>query len=165
MATTNNRSSGAAFFIDAVSARMHLVRYALFAIAATALNLLCQNSVLLALGGFWFGIYIAILFGNAAGLFLKFVADKYWVFEDHEPSIVANSRKFAFYAMFGALTTLIFWTVELSFHFAFKSQHMTNVGAIIGLAIGYVVKYNLDKAVTFGNSQKIDARFKTQRTT
>lgn len=149
MPLSANQRLAAAPFMAPVYARMHLVRYALFAAAATAMNLLCQNSALLVVGSYWFGIYVAILFGNAAGLFLKFVADKYWVFEDSESSIVATSKKFALYAAFGVLTTLVFWAVELAFHFAFNSQVMTNVGAIIGLTIGYVLKYNLDKLITF----------------
>jgi putative flippase GtrA len=155
MPVSHTPPAGAEAIVAAVSARMHLVRYALFAATATALNLLCQNSALLILSGYWFGIYVAILFGNAAGLFLKFVADKYWVFDDQESSIVANSRKFALYAAFGVFTTLIFWTVELAFHFAFQSQIMTNVGAVIGLTIGYVAKYNLDKLVTFRDSAQV----------
>lgn len=137
--------------IDAVRTRLHLVRYALFAGAAILINLLCQNAILLVARQTWFGIYLAILFGNGAGLFFKYVADKYWVFEDGEASLGGNSRKFALYTAFGVLTTLIFWGVELVFHYAFKTQFMTNVGAVLGLSIGYVIKYNLDKHVTFAD--------------
>lgn len=132
-----------------LAARMHLVRYAGFAGLAICINLLSQNALLSAFGGFWFGIYLAIAFGNGAGLVFKYIADKYWVFEDADPSLVQNSRKFALYAAFGVGTTLIFWGVELAFHYIFQSQFITNVGAIIGLCIGYVIKYNLDKHVTF----------------
>ncbi|MDP3493890.1 MAG: GtrA family protein [Hyphomonadaceae bacterium] len=135
--------------LTGLAARMHLVRYAGFAGLAICINLLSQNAVLSAFGGFWFGIYVAIAFGNGAGLVFKYIADKYWVFEDTDPSLVQNSRKFALYAAFGVGTTLIFWGVELAFHHIFQSQLMTNVGAVIGLCIGYVIKYNLDKHVTF----------------
>lgn len=135
--------------VSAVQTRMHLVRYAAFAAAAICINLLTQNAVLAVVGGFWFGIYAAILFGNASGLVFKFIVDKYWVFEDVDPSLVASSRKFALYAAFGVFTTLLFWAVELTFHYIFQTAFMTNVGAVIGLCIGYVIKYNLDKHVTF----------------
>lgn len=136
-------------FLGALRGRLHLVRYAIFVIAAIAINLLSQNAVLALLGRFWIGIYAAIIVGNASGLIFKFIADKYWVFEDGEATIVGNSRKFAIYAAFGVLTTAIFWSVELLFHYMFKTVLMTNVGAVLGLCIGYVIKYNLDKCVTF----------------
>lgn len=132
-----------------IGARMHLVRFAGFAALAIVLNLCSQNSVLLVLGDFWFGIYVAIAFGNAAGLFFKYVADKYWVFEDADATIVGNSKKFAIYAVLGVFTTVVFWVVELLFHYLFGTVFMTNVGAVLGLCIGYVIKYNLDKHITF----------------
>lgn len=134
---------------DIVKTRMHLVRYALFAVAAIVINLLSQNAVLLVLGKFWIGIYAAILVGNASGLLFKFIADKYWVFEDGEATLTGNSKKFALYAAFGVATTGIFWVFELLFHYLFGTVFMTNVGAVLGLCIGYVIKYNLDKRVTF----------------
>ena len=135
--------------ITATSERMHLVRYAGFAVLAMCINLLSQNAVLAVAGGLWIGIYLAIAFGNGAGLVFKYIVDKYWVFDDVDASLVNNSRKFTLYAAFGVGTTLIFWAVELSFHYLFQSALMTNVGAVIGLTIGYAIKYNLDKHITF----------------
>jgi putative flippase GtrA len=134
---------------DGVRTRMHLVRYALFAGAAMLINLLSQNAVRLILGKLPIAIYAAILVGTASGLIFKFIADKYWVFEDGEATLTGNSKKFVIYAFFGLATTAIFWAVELLFHYLFGSVFMTNVGAVLGLCIGYVVKYNLDKRVTF----------------
>jgi putative flippase GtrA len=142
---------------SAIGTRMHLVRYAGFAVVAIVINLLSQNAVVVWLGQYWFGIYVAIAFGNASGLVFKFIADKYWVFDDVDPSLVANSKKFAMYAFFGVFTTLVFWAVELAFHYIFQSALMTNVGAVIGLCIGYVVKYNLDKHVTFAAARNAEA--------
>lgn len=142
---------------SAIGSRMHLVRYAGFAVAAIFINLLNQNAVLTWLGQYWFGIYVAIFFGNAAGLVFKFIADKYWVFDDVDPSLVANSKKFAMYAFFGVFTTLVFWAVELAFHYMFNSVLMTNIGAVTGLCIGYVIKYNLDKHVTFAAARNAEA--------
>lgn len=138
-----------------LGARMHLVRYAGFAGLAICINLLSQNAVLSAFGGFWFGIYLAIAFGNGAGLIFKYIADKYWVFDDGDASLVSSSRKFALYFAFGVGTTLLFWGVELAFHYIFQSVLMTNVGAVIGLCVGYVIKYNLDKHITFAQSDRM----------
>ena len=140
--------------LAAVGTRMHLVRYAGFAALAICINLLSQNAVLALLGGFWFGIYVAIAFGTGAGLVFKYIVDKYWVFEDVDPSLAGNSRKFAIYAAFGVVTTLIFWGVELTFHYIFQNELMTNVGGVIGLCVGYVIKYNLDKHVTFAAARE-----------
>lgn len=129
--------------------RMHLVRYALFAGAAILINLAIQNAVLLLAPNVWFRIYIAILASNGAGLVFKFITDKFWVFGDKDLSARGNSRKFILYATFGVLTTALFWGVELGFHYTFNTTFMTNVGAVIGLTAGYVIKYNLDKHFTF----------------
>lgn len=141
----------------AIGSHMHLVRYAAFAMVAIAINLLSQNAVVVWLGQYWFGIYVAIAFGNASGLVFKFIADKYWVFEDVDPSLVANSKKFAMYAFFGVFTTLVFWAVELAFHYLFNSILITNIGAVVGLCIGYVIKYNLDKHITFSEARYTQA--------
>lgn len=132
-----------------ITARMHLVRYALFAGAAIVINLIIQNIVLLAMPGLWFRIYVAILASNGAGLVFKFIVDKLWVFNDRDLSARGNSRKFILYALFGVLTTALFWGIELAFHYTFDTTFMTNVGAVIGLTAGYVIKYNLDKHFTF----------------
>lgn len=132
-----------------IKARMHLVRYALFAGAAIIINIAIQNVVLATLAAVWFSIYVAMLAGNGAGLVFKYAVDKFWVFEDQDRTVQGNSRKFVMYALFGVLTTAMFWGVELAFHYAFQTAIMTNVGAIVGLTLGYVIKYNLDKHFTF----------------
>ncbi len=134
---------------EQIAARFHLIKYAVFAALAIAVNIFSQSAVLILFGAYWFGIYIAIAVGNGAGLVFKYIVDKYWVFEDADASIIGNSRKFALYAAFGIGTTLLFWIVELAFHYTFNSIVMTNVGGVIGLSIGYVLKYNLDKHFTF----------------
>lgn len=132
-----------------IAARSHLIKYAVFAALAIAVNIFSQSTALILFGAYWFGIYIAIAAGNGAGLVFKYIVDKYWVFEDVDVSIAGNSRKFALYAAFGIGTTMLFWIVELVFHYTFNSVFMTNVGGVFGLSIGYVLKYNLDKHYTF----------------
>lgn len=132
-----------------IKARMHLVRYALFAGAAIVINIAIQNVVLAIFAAAWFSIYVAMLAGNGAGLLFKYTVDKFWVFEDQDRTVQGNSRKFMIYALFGVLTTAMFWGVELAFHYAFQTTTMTNIGAIVGLTLGYVIKYNLDKHFTF----------------
>jgi putative flippase GtrA len=135
-----------------LASRMHLVRFAAFAVAAILINLLTQNAVLVLLAGYWFTVYAALVVGTGTGLVFKYIADKNWVFEATSRDLVDDSRKFALYTATGILTTVIFWGVELSFHYIFQTHVMTVLGGVIGLVIGYVVKYNLDKRITFRSS-------------
>lgn len=133
-----------------MSASTLVLRYAAFAGLAIAANLAAQNFVLWLADHRWWAIYAAIGCGNAAGLMMKFVLDKLWIFDDGEDtSMRSNARKFVLYTTFGVLTTAIFWGMELLFHYAFESQFMTNVGAVIGLIIGYTIKFQLDHRFTF----------------
>jgi hypothetical protein len=45
----------------------------------------------------------------------------------------------------GLATTAVFWGFEFCFHFFFASKEMRYLGGVIGLTIGYVIKYHLDK--------------------
>ena len=60
-----------------------------------------------------------------------------------------DMKKFIIYSTMGVLTTLIFWFFELSFNYFFANVYAKYVGALIGLSIGYVTKYNLDKRFVF----------------
>jgi positive regulator of sigma E activity len=46
-------------------------------------------------------------------------------------------------------TTAIFWVTEYAFHLIFAAESMRYVGGVIGLAIGFYVKYRLDKKFVF----------------
>lgn len=124
-------------------------RYVAFAAVAILINLVVQNVVLLALAGWPHAIYVAMPAGVAAGLVFKFMVDKAYVFGDADMSVRGVGRKFALYTVFGAAMTLVAFAVELSFHYAFGTVLMTNVGALVGLVIGYAGKYRLDERITF----------------
>jgi hypothetical protein len=49
----------------------------------------------------------------------------------------------------GLATTVIFWGFEFGFEYLFATKEMRYLGGIIGLAIGYVTKYHLDKRYVF----------------
>ncbi|MEL6702576.1 MAG: GtrA family protein, partial [Pseudomonadota bacterium] len=46
-------------------------------------------------------------------------------------------------------TTMIFWGTETAFWLIWDTDIMRELGAVIGLSIGYVVKYNLDRRFVF----------------
>jgi putative flippase GtrA len=132
--------------------RLHtlVVRYSAFAALATAANLLTQRAILQAGDTTWIFLF-AMAAGTLAGLALKFVLDKRWIFEDRESGLKANGRKFSLYTIAGAVTTLIFWGMETAFWMIGRTDPMREFGAVSGLAIGYLVKYNLDKRYVFIN--------------
>ena len=49
----------------------------------------------------------------------------------------------------GVATTVIFWGSETLFWLVWKTDFMREAGALLGLAIGYVTKYNLDRRFVF----------------
>ena len=63
-------------------------------------------------------------------------------------------RTFALYAGMGVFTTVIFWFFEIGFHIIFGTKEMRYAGAALGLTIGYIVKYQMDKRFVFKTSQK-----------
>lgn len=125
-----------------------VLRYSAFAAIATVINLATQR-VSLGIYDDKFGIPLAIFFGTVVGLIAKFYLDKRWIFYDISTSTNENSRKFGLYALMGVATTLIFWAMEYGFWVVWHTDLMREVGAIIGLSIGYVTKYQLDKRFVF----------------
>jgi putative flippase GtrA len=123
-------------------------RYTLFAILATLANLAAQRSVL------WFGdsvtlFALAVGTGTGVGLVLKYFLDKRWIFEDLSSGVKEHGKKFSLYTTMGILTTAIFWGTETGFWLVWQTDMMRELGAVIGLSIGYVVKYCLDRRFVF----------------
>ena len=125
-----------------------VIRYSAFAAIATLANLAMQRLSLSAYDGAG-GVPFAILMGTAVGLALKYILDKRWIFADHRGGLAVHGRLFGLYAAMGIFTTIIFWGTEYAFWVIWESHQMRELGAIIGLAIGYVTKYHLDKRFVF----------------
>ena len=49
----------------------------------------------------------------------------------------------------GVVTTAIFWGMELTFNAIDSGNRSRFLGAVLGLAIGYFVKYHLDRRFVF----------------
>ncbi len=90
-----------------------------------------------------------MFFGTLAGLILKYILDKKYIFYHKPKNKKDDGKKFALYSLMGVFTTFIFWGFEIGFDFAFHSEIAKYIGAILGLSIGYVVKYFLDKKFVF----------------
>ena len=122
-----------------------MLLYAGFAALATLLNLGVQRGVLALDGGF----VAAVAAGTLAGLVLKYLLDKRWIFADRETGAAAHGRKFTLYTLMGVVTTAIFWGTETAFWLVTGSHAMRELGAVLGLGVGYVVKYLLDRRFVF----------------
>ncbi|MEM6588868.1 MAG: GtrA family protein [Pseudomonadota bacterium] len=125
-------------------------RYTGFAVVAVLVNLATQRAVL-AMG--WqsegLALAMAIAAGTITGLLVKYVLDKRWIFYDDTSGAQAQSKQFALYSAMGLVTTAIFWGTETLFWSIWRTDLMRELGAVIGLTIGYVTKYQLDKRFVF----------------
>lgn len=127
---------------------MIALRYILFAIISTIVNLLFQYASFAVYSGF-LSIYVAMFFGTLSGLIVKYVLDKKYIFFHTPKSKKDDGKKFILYSLMGVFTTFIFWGFELGFDYAFESKNAKYLGAVVGLSIGYITKYFLDKKFVF----------------
>ena len=126
--------------------------YALLAIIATLGNIGAQElSVRLYSGPAQ--VTVSVLVGTAAGLVLKYSLDKRYIFRFKAHSAAHDGKTFVLYTVMGLATTVIFWGFEFGFELLFESKSMRYLGGVIGLAIGYVTKYQLDKRYVFRQPQ------------
>jgi putative flippase GtrA len=122
--------------------------YALLAAIATLVNIGSQ-AITVAIYHGPYAVPLSVMVGTGVGLLLKYVLDKRYVFRFKSTSAAHDGRLFMLYAVMGLVTTAIFWGVEFGFYSLFGTAQMRYVGGAIGLAIGYVSKYQLDKRYVF----------------
>lgn len=131
--------------------RIIFIRYVAFAVLAMIANLAVQRMVM-ANGDSKTVFVLAVVAGTLVGLALKFQLDKKWVFCDLSRGVKSHGRKFTLYATTGTATTAIFWGAETAFWQIWQTEAMRELGAIIGLSIGYILKYRLDRRFVFTNA-------------
>lgn len=129
-----------------------ILRYCFFAVLATLANLMTQR-VVLQFGESTYLFFAAVALGTLVGLAIKYLLDKRWIFHDFSTGVGEHSRKFALYTSMGIATTVIFWGTETAFWLIWQTDLMRELGAVIGLSIGYVVKFNLDRRFVFTDSK------------
>jgi putative flippase GtrA len=125
-----------------------LIRYTGFAVLATLANLGAQRVVLI-LGDTPPFFTAAVIVGTALGLVVKYLLDKRWIFADTTTGLREHGRKFSLYSAMGLVTTAIFWAMETAFWLVWDTHTAREVGAVLGLAVGYAVKYQLDRRFVF----------------
>lgn len=134
-----------------------VLRYVLFAVIATIANLLTQRAVL-SFGDEATHFAAAIGVGTMVGLVIKYVLDKRWIFFDRASRVSDHGRRFTRYTAMGLVTTAIFWSTETTFWLVWRTELMREAGAVLGLSVGYVVKYNLDRRFVFTDSRLLCPR-------
>lgn len=122
--------------------------YAFFAIIATIANIAAQDITLHLYAGIY-SIMLSVVAGTAFGLIIKYMLDKRFIFRFQTRNFSHNSKVFVLYTLMGLFTTVIFWCFELGFNHLFQTKEMRYFGGVIGLSIGYIVKYQLDKRIVF----------------
>jgi putative flippase GtrA len=95
-----------------------------------------------------FSVVLSILVGTAAGLPVKYLLDRRYIFAGRARSSRVGGE-FLRYASTGVITTLVFWSIEWLFHLAFGSEFWRLVGGAIGLSVGFYLKYRLDARFVF----------------
>lgn len=126
-----------------------IIRYAAFAAIATLCNLGAQRAVFAALPEGAASLVVALICGTGAGLVVKYLLDKRWIFFDRSRALGTQARRFSLYTLTGVATTALFWGVESLFWALWETRQMREAGAVLGLTAGYVIKYQLDKRFVF----------------
>ena len=129
-----------------------ILLYSLFAIISTIINLISQRLILLISTNNLFFL-LAIFIGTLNGLILKFYLDKKWIFSNTVKNTKRNIFQFSLYSLMGIITTLIFWGTETIFWLIWQNENMRELGAVLGLSLGYSIKYNLDKRFVFNQKK------------
>lgn len=127
--------------------------YVLFAAFSTALNIGIQILSIWLYKGLY-AVEVSILVGTAASFPLRYFLEKRHIFAFESKNIAHDSRLFVLYSLMSVFTTAIFWAVEYSFQWLFRTDTMRYIGGMIGLAIGFYIKYQLDKKYVFVSSDR-----------
>jgi putative flippase GtrA len=139
--------------------------YMAFAVLAIAVNTATQGVTAFATIGvlgptaeirifsFEMWYFFALGAGTVTGFVFKFLADKFVVFGEKIETAASKrtARQIEVYFLFAILTTAIFWGTETLFKLLWSELYL--VGGVIGLAIGYSLKYVLDRKFVFSDAE------------
>ncbi|MBC8750401.1 MULTISPECIES: GtrA family protein [Paraburkholderia] len=131
-----------------MSASRLVIFYAIFAAISIAANIGLQKLSLMTYSGA-FSVPLSVVVGTGGGLVVKFVLDKLWIFRYRHRDLSHGIQSFLLYTVMGLATTAIFWGFEFGADAIYHSEPARFTGGVIGLVIGYIVKYRLDKKFVF----------------
>ncbi len=92
-------------------------------------------------------VLVGSLLGVVVSYIVKFILDKYIVFEKKSTDLKQTSKEFIKYFLFAILTTVINIGGQYLLYKVFLWDYL--IAAIIPLAIGYIVKFLLDRKYVF----------------
>jgi len=127
---------------------MLVLKYTIFAAISIGINLFFQYLSFLFYGDV-FSLYVAMIFGSFGGLIVKYVLDKNWIFYYISKDKQEDVKRFILYSFMGVCTTILFWITEISFYYLVSNPKGKYLGAFVGLSVGYIIKYYLDKKYVF----------------
>ena len=126
------------------------IRYIVFALIAILVNLFTQRTVL-RLSSFEHVLFFAVFVGTLVGLIVKYLLDSRWIFNSVKTSAQKQKKEFFFYTLTGIVTTALFWGAEFSFWLIWQTEVMREIGAVLGLGVGYYAKFHLDSRYVFSD--------------
>ena len=94
---------------------------------------------------------LSMLVGTGVGLVTKYILDKRYIFFFKAENLAHDGKLFFLYSVMGIVTTALFWIIEYEFQLIFAAELMRYIGGAIGLILGYLIKYRLDKQFVFVN--------------
>jgi putative flippase GtrA len=124
------------------------LKYTLFVLVSIIVNLFSQL-VMLAIYSGPLSLFLAMCVGAGTGLIIKYNLDKRWVFYHQTNNKNHNAQAFILYVLFGGLITSLFFISEIALDLIVNNPYAKFLGALIGLVIGYIAKYQLDKRYIF----------------
>lgn len=122
--------------------------YISFAVISIAINIGTQFLSTVLYQGIYY-IEASILIGTISGLLPRYFLDKKYIFKYKTLNFSENGRLLTLYTLMSIVTTMVFWSTEYLFHHAFQADYMRYLGGILGLTIGFIIKYQLDKKFVF----------------
>ena len=124
--------------------------YGFFASIAMASNLAAQ-ALVMSFDNNNHAMLLSMLVGTGVGLVTKYILDKRYIFIFKAENLAHDGKLFLLYSVMGIVTTVLFWVIEYGFHWIFATELMRYIGGAIGLILGYLIKYRLDKQFVFVN--------------
>lgn len=122
--------------------------YLLFSLISIFINILIQYLSMFFYRGF-LDVEISILLGTLVSVPFRYIVEKTYIFNFTSINLKQDSQIFVLYLYYSIITTLIFWSIEYCFYILFSTNLMRYVGGILGLSIGFFLKYQLDKKYVF----------------
>lgn len=130
------------------TAAMIAMLYCLFAGLSTLINVGTQMISMQLYHG-PYAIPVSIFVGTVVAMPIRYILDKRYIFSFETRDVSHDGRLFVLYSGMAVLTTLFFWVTEFAFQSLYHTDFMRYVGAVLGLSIGYYMKYRLDRRFVF----------------